>query len=61
MAGQQRYPGTGEDADPDTDREPLTASQRRSRVLVIVIVGALLLAFLILHLTGTLGPGTNGG
>lgn len=61
MAGQPRYPGTGEDADSDAGREPLTARQRRARVLVIVIVAALFLAFLILHLTGTLGPGTNGG
>ena len=61
MAGQPRYPGTGEDSEPDTDREPLTASQRRARLLVIVIVVALLLAILILHLTGTLGSRLNGG
>jgi hypothetical protein len=61
MAGQPRYPGTGEDTDPDTGREPMTAGQRRTRVLVIVIVVAVLLAIVILHLTGTLGSRLNGG
>ncbi len=53
-----RYHGGDEDA--DDAREPLTARQRRTRVLVIAVVIAALLAFVILHITGTLGPGTNG-
>ena len=50
----------GSDDDADAPREPLTARQRRARVLVIAVVIALLLVFVILHITGTLGPGTNG-
>jgi hypothetical protein len=50
----------GSDDDGDAPREPLTPRQRRTRVLVIAVVIALLLAFVILHITGALGPGTNG-
>jgi hypothetical protein len=55
---QPRYHGSSEDA--DSSREPLTARQRWTRVLVIAIVIALFLVMVILHVTGTLGPGTNG-
>ena len=48
------------DDDGDAPREPLTPQQRRTRVLVIAVVIALLLAFVILHITGTFGPGANG-
>jgi hypothetical protein len=51
-----RYRGS----DGDVTREPLSRQQRWTRVLVIAVVIALLLAFVILHVTGTLGPGTNG-
>ncbi len=58
-AGQRpRYRASDDDG--DAPREPLTPQQRRTRVLVIAVVIALLLAFVILHITGTLGPGTNG-
>jgi len=53
-----RYHGGEENA--DNAPEPLTPQQRRMRVLVIAVVIALLLVFVILHITGTLGPGTNG-
>jgi hypothetical protein len=53
-----RYQGRDENA--GDAREPLTPQQRRTRVLVIVAVIAVLLAFVILHITGILGPGTNG-
>ncbi len=55
-----RYHGSDENADAGTAREPVTARQRRTRVLVIAVVIALILAFVILHVTGALGPGTNG-
>jgi hypothetical protein len=60
MTHQPRYQGTDEDTGADGARTPLTARQRWTRVAVIVIVAALLLAMVILHLTGTLGPGMNG-
>jgi len=53
-----RYHGGEENA--DNAPEPLTPQQRRMRVLVIAVVIAVLLAFVILHITGILGPGTNG-
>jgi len=60
VTDQPRYHGSDEGADAGSAREPLTARQRWARVLVVVIVIALFLAILVLHLTGTLGPGTNG-
>jgi hypothetical protein len=58
MTHQPRY----QDSDEDTGaaREPLTARQRWARVAVIAIVAALVLLMVILHITGTLGPGTHG-
>jgi hypothetical protein len=55
---QPRYRGGDENA--NDAREPLTPQRRRTRVLVIAVVIAVLVAFVILHITGTLGPGTNG-
>lgn len=60
VAGQPRYHGSDEGASVGSARAPLTARRRWTRVLVIAIVVALFLAMLVLHLTGTLGPGTNG-
>ena len=60
VTDQPRYHGSDENADADSAREPLTARQRWKRVLVIAVVIALFLALVILHVTGTLGPGTNG-
>jgi hypothetical protein len=57
---QPRYRSGDENADANSAREPLTARQRRTRVLVIAIVAAVVLAILVLHLTGALGAGTNG-
>ena len=60
MTHQPRYQGSDEDTDTSTARKPLTARQRWTRAAVIAIVAALLLAMVILHVTGTFGPGTNG-
>lgn len=57
---QPRYHGRDENADAGSAREPLTARQRWTRVLVIAVVIAVFLVIVILHATGTLGPGTNG-
>jgi hypothetical protein len=40
-------------------REPLTARQRRVRVLVIAIVIAIVLAILLMHVTGAMPNGTG--
>jgi hypothetical protein len=53
---QPRYQGSDENADA---RQPLTARQRRTRLLVIAIVIAALVAMVILHVTGILGQGMN--
>ena len=60
MTQQPRYRGSGEDTDAGTGRKLLTPRQRWTRAAVIAIVAALLLAMVILHITGTFGPGTNG-
>jgi hypothetical protein len=60
MTHQPRYQGSDEDTSSGTDGKPLTTRQRWTRVAVIAIVAVLLLLMVILHLTGTLGPGTNG-
>jgi hypothetical protein len=58
MAGQPHHPDTGDDT--GARREPLTARQRWARLAVILLVTALFVAIIVLHLTGVVGPGTNG-
>ena len=60
MTHQPRYQGSDKDTSAGTARKPLTARQRWARAALIAIVAALLLAMVILHITGTLGPGMNG-
>jgi hypothetical protein len=60
MTQQPRYQGTDEDTGADTPHKPLTARQRWTRVALIGIVVALLLLMVILHITGTFGPGSHG-
>jgi hypothetical protein len=63
MADPPSYPGTGSTSD-GTGAEPgQEPAARRPRWVIAVIwigVAALLLLMVILHITGTLGPGTNG-
>jgi hypothetical protein len=59
MTDQHRYTGS-DDTDADGGRVPLSARQRRVRVLVILLVIAVLIAFIVLHLTGAVGRGTMG-
>lgn len=63
MADPPSYPGTsdsGEDAGTGPADGQAPGRPRWKAAAVWVIVIALLLVMLILHLTGTLGPGTNG-
>jgi hypothetical protein len=53
-----RYPGTDQEAAAGTQKM-LTTRQRRARVLAIAIVTALLLAILLLHVTGAMPTGTH--
>jgi hypothetical protein len=52
-----RYQGTDEGADVKAAREPLTPRQRRVRVAVIATVIAIVLAILIMHVTGAMPKG----
>ena len=59
MADPPSYPDTGKDAG-KASRPALTARQRTVRVLLIAVVVAVVTLIVILHVTGVLGPGTNG-
>jgi hypothetical protein len=59
MADPPSYPGAGEDTG-KASRPALTARQRTVRVLLIAVVVAVIALIVILHVTGVLGPGTNG-
>jgi hypothetical protein len=58
MDGQPHSPDTGDEA--DAGREPLSTRQRWTRIAVIVFVVVAALVIVVLHITGTLGPGSNG-
>lgn len=66
MPDPPRYPGTGDDtrAGPGTGtapgHEPAAGGSRWRLVVIWVIAIALILLVLVLHLTGTVGAGTNG-
>jgi hypothetical protein len=59
MADPPSYPGTGEDTGEASQPAP-TAGHRTVRVLVIAAVVAAVALIIILHITGVLGPDTNG-
>jgi len=59
MANPPPYPDTGDDTCTGPDGEPATSRSRRAYVYWIIGI-VLVLLFLVLHLTGALGPGTNG-
>jgi hypothetical protein len=58
MTDQPRYQGADEDT--GAGRRPSPARQRWACMAVIVIVAVLLLLMVILHITGTFGPGSHG-
>jgi hypothetical protein len=55
MADPPPYPDTGD----DPGRGAATGKPRWVSALGIIIVIALILLFVVLHLTGTLGPGAH--
>ena len=57
MAKPPRYPGTDEDTAARPDREPGTP--RWISVAVVAAVVLAVLVIVILHITGTLGPGSH--
>jgi len=59
MADPPPYPDSGDDTDVGPDRGSATSTPRWVFVLGIMIAIALVLLFLVLHLTGTLGPGAQ--
>ena len=56
MADPPSYPDTGDD---NGDRGSATGTSRWVPVLGIIIAIGLVLLFVVLHLTGTLGPGAH--
>jgi hypothetical protein len=56
MADPPPYPDTGDDTG---ERGSATGTPRWVFVLGIIIAIALVLLFVVLHLTGTLGPGAH--
>jgi hypothetical protein len=58
MDGQPHYPHTGDET--GAGREPLPPRQRWTRMAVILLVVVAALVIIVLHITGTLGPGSNG-
>ena len=59
MADPPRYPDTSDDTGLGRDRGSATSTPRWVSVLGIIIAIALVLLFVVLHLTGTLGPGAH--
>jgi hypothetical protein len=59
MADQPPYPDTGDDTGGEPDRESPAGTPRWVAVVGIVIAIGLLLLFVVLHLTGGVGPGAH--
>jgi hypothetical protein len=56
MADPPRYPGTRDDND---DRGPVNNTRRWAAPLGITLAIVVVLLFVVLHITGTLGPGAH--
>jgi hypothetical protein len=59
MADPPPYPDTGDDTEAEPDRGSATGTPRWVSVFGIIIAIVLVLLFVVLHLTGTLGPGAH--
>ncbi|MGH2804133.1 MAG: hypothetical protein ACRDL4_13965 [Thermoleophilaceae bacterium] len=59
MAAPPSYLDTGDDTGVGPDRGSVTRTPRWVFVLGVVIAIVLVLLFVVLHLTGTLGPGAH--
>jgi hypothetical protein len=51
---QRHTPGPLSQSDPDPDRAP-----SRTPIWVVVLIVLVVVGFVVLHLTGVVGPGTN--
>jgi hypothetical protein len=60
MANQPRHPDTSDDIGTSAGGVPDVARPRWKVALVIVVVIAVLALFIVLHVTGVVGAGTNG-
>jgi hypothetical protein len=56
MADPPGYPGTRDDSD---DRRSVNNTRRWAAPLAITLAIVLVLLFVVLHITGTLGPGAH--
>ncbi len=59
MTDPPRYPDTGDDSSVAPDRGSTARRSRWVAVLLWIIGIVLVLGFIVLHLTGTLGPGAH--
>lgn len=59
MADPPPYPDTEEDAGEEAERGAATGKRGWLGILVIAIAIALVVLIVVLHLTGTLGPGSQ--
>jgi hypothetical protein len=59
MADPPRYPDTSDESGPSPDRGPTDRGSRWMAVLLWILGIVLVLGFVALHLTGTLGPGAH--
>jgi len=57
MAKLPPYPDSNEDTGVEPDRESTTGAPRWVSVFVTIVAIVLVLLFVVLHLTGTVGPG----
>jgi len=60
MADRPRYPDTGNDTGAAPEGAPAARKQRRMQLVFWIIAIALVLLVIVLHVTGTVGAGTNG-
>jgi len=59
VADPPRYPDTGDDTGAGLDRGSASGTPRWVKVLGVIIAIAMVLLFVVLHLTDTLGPGAH--
>lgn len=59
MADPPRYPGTDADHGPGRQQEPANGRPGWGALPAMVLVGGLVLLVVVLHLTGTVGPGAH--
>jgi hypothetical protein len=60
MADHPRYPDTGNGTGAAPDGAPAARKRRRVQLAFWIIAIAVVLLVIVLHVTGTVGPGTNG-